>query len=440
MSSTMKVNEEMIEKTLTTAGFVNGGQLNNKQQDTLVKYVRKFSDLLPLVRFVRMTQSVQEVDKMHVGEPITEAVGEDDPTGTPRQPKFNKVTMVAKKLKSSWNMTTESLQENIEGDDLEDAIMMAFSQRVSTDLELLGIMGDDTITGTTPTDLLLKRNDGWRKLAEGSHVLDAGGSEISRGLLAAAKRMLPKQFRKDPALRWLLSDTIMEDYSDILFTRETALGDRAATENVIARRAISTPFVPIPLIPDDEPLTVGSGEATPGWHMGDQQGPFVIETGVNDLINIDVDQAGAATEIALPEGTFLPVELANYIKANIAGVDVYDNGMGFLVITSLTTGTTSEIDIIATSTPAQNAYGILGWTIGTYTGAAGSGTAPDGSFIILSNPKNLMFGMLDGTRIYSEFNKDRDRIEVVMYNQVACQIENLDAVVLVKNVRRRQLF
>jgi len=39
--------------------------------------------------------------------------------------------------------------------------------------------------------------------------------------------------------------------------------------------------------------------------------------------------------------------------------------------------------------------------------------------------------------MFTEFNKNYDRIETVMYNQVAADVENLDAVVKVKNVRKK---
>ena len=58
---------------------------------------------------------------------------------------------------------------------------------------------------------------------------------------------------------------------------------------------------------------------------------------------------------------------------------------------------------------------------------------------MLCNPRNLIFGMLDSTRIFSEFEKNYDRIETIMYNHVDAKIENLDAMVLIDNVRLRAL-
>jgi len=47
--------------------------------------------------------------------------------------------------------------------------------------------------------------------------------------------------------------------------------------------------------------------------------------------------------------------------------------------------------------------------------------------------------MLAGTRIFSEFNKNYDRIETIVYNQVDAKVENIDAIVKGINVRRQAL-
>ena len=60
----------------------------------------------------------------------------------------------------------------------------------------------------------------------------------------------------------------------------------------------------------------------------------------------------------------------------------------------------------------------------------------EGSEIVLVNPRNLIWGILDGTRMFSEFNRSFDRIETTAFNQVAAEIENVDAVVKIINIRR----
>lgn len=442
----LKEHEQMIEKTIETSTFLNGGTLNPKQQDTFIALVRKYSTLLPQVRFHRLTQPVEDIDKMHVGEPVTEAAEENTPSSNQARARFNKVTLTARKLRSQWHVTTEALQGNIEQDRLEDTLMNAFTERMATDFEMLAIQGDSTLAGSDPTSRLLKRCDGWYKQAKSAHVLDAGGVTVTKGLLAFAKRMMPKQFRNDPGLRWIMSDSVVIDWEDSLSDRETDLGDRVLGGGS-AGAPLGIPILPVPLIPDD--LSVSTGDATSAINVATlEQGPYVF-TASNNVLKLDIDNAGAVT-VTITAGTLETVVVANLINAayvtahgaayrNIAA----DDGFGHLILKSPTTGAASEVEI---QTVANQAAVTLGFDVsGGYPvtkngAAAGANSVLEGSFIMLCNPRNLIFGMLDGTRVFTEFDKNNDRIETTMYNQVDAKIENLDSIVLIQNLRLADLL
>lgn len=427
-------NEKLIEKTIETSDFLNGGLLSPEQQARFVTLVKRFATMLPLVRSVRMSQAKMEIDKLHVGEPVTESVDENTATATPSKPKFNKVELEARKVKSSWNISTETLQSNLEQNDFETTVMNAMTARISTDLEMLAIRGDTAIPAmlTDPVSKLLRRLDGWAKQAEGAHVLDAGGAEVQKGLFAEMKRMLPQQYKNDPNLRWFLADTIADDWLDVLSGRETALGDNALQGQGIAPLGI--PLVKVPLIPDDLSVPVKAGPSSAAV-IGMRFGPFLIVTGSNDTLSIKVN-GGAAIAIVLPAGTLDPVTVAKAINAAFGAAPAFaaDEGDGQIKIATKTKGAASSIEILAGS-----GNDTLGLAPGLVTGADAGGTVPEGSFIWLANPKNFIWGILDGTRIFTEFNKDFDRIESVVYNQLDARIENIDAIVMAKNVRRRTL-
>lgn len=427
-----KSNEELIEKTISSSDLLSGGKLYPEQQAQFTVLIRKYSTLLPEVRFVEMDNPTEDIDKLHVGEPITESAEENADTGNLSKAKFNKVTMTTKKLRSAWNITTETLQGNIERADFEGRIFDSMAQRISTDMEMLAIQGDTTISGTDAVSRLLKRYDGWDKLSEGSHILDAGGVSIEKGIWAAARDALPKQFRNDPGLRWIVSDSLMTDWRDLLGDRATILGDSALGGSSVAPLGI--PVIEVPLIPDDKALVVSGASAAEV--VGLNLGPFAVELGVNDKFKIAVDGASAVV-VTLPPGVLETVVVAKAINDAVGKVVASDNTFGALRLKSTTTGSSSSIDV---QTQATNAYTTLGLTVATTSGATSGGTVKQGTFIWLCNPKNLIFGMLQATRVYSEYNKNFDRIETIVYNQTVPQIENLDAMVKVKNVRRRKLF
>ncbi len=430
------INEDFIEKTVTTSDLLNGGRLNEEQQARFITLVKRFSTLLPMTRFVTLPQSQMDIDKLHIGEPVTESAEENTDSSNQVRAKFNKVPIQAKKLRSQWQISTETLQDNIEQNNFEDTLMQAITERIATDLELLAIQGDTTIGSATPLERLLNRLDGWDKQTESAHVIDARGANIQKGVWSEAKRTLPKQYKNDPGLRWLVSDTIATDWMDTLSDRATGIGDAALQGSGIAPFGI--PMVVVNLIPDDQAITVTSPSSA--QVVGTEFGPFEIVTGANDKLEIDVDNTGAVV-ITLPAGTLETVVVANSINSQLIAAGkaavASDNDEGQLLLKSPTTGPTSEVDIIA---EANDAYTTLGLTVSTTVGATTGGSVLEGSFILLTNPRNLIWAILDGTRIFTEFNKNFDRIESVIFNQVDAKIENIDAIVKVKNIRRKTLL
>jgi len=447
------LNQSMIEKTIETSDFVNGGELNPEQQDEFVRLVKQFSTLIPLMRIERMKTSRKEVDKLWIGEPVTESATEATDTGETGTAQFNKVQLNSSKVKSAWNISTESLQDNIEQSNLEQTLMDTMVQRIATDLEDLAINGDDTLSDTSKRTQLLKTFDGLDKLTVGSHIVDAGGKEIQKGLFSLGLRRMPKQYRADVGMRWLLSQTIAIDWMDFVSDRGTVLGDQALQGAQVA--PLGVPMVQIPLIPDDKPVSVST--ATSAKLIGATFGPFLI-TAPKNTIKIGID-GNATFDIVITNGTLETVTIAKQINDALVadgahGTDfanvARDDGDGRLVLESPTTGAASQIRI-DTVPDTDEIYSILGLVLGTVTNpfpsaainifgsAPGNNTITEGSFIWLVNPKNFLWGILDGTRIFTEFNKDKDVIETVIYNQIATEVENIDAVVKIDNVGVRDL-
>jgi hypothetical protein len=433
-------NQEIIEKTFTSAKFLTGGELNPTQQDQFVAYVKKFSRLLGMVRFINMPSPKYDIDKMHISEPVTVSVAEAECSPGWSSGQFNQVQLSAEKLRSAWNITTEALQSNIERMGFEDHVMETMTERIATDLELLAIQGDTTISGTDPTSLLLVRLNGWDVQTNGAHIVDAAGDEVSKNLFAAMLRAMPKQFKQDPGLRWLVSDTLANDWMNLLSERGTAVGDAALQGTGL--NPFGKPMIMVPLIPDDKAVSVLA--ATPAGAPANRFGPFNIVTGSNDVLMVDINNGGTRT-ITLTQGVLETVEIARQINAvfvtNSDTAVAMDNGEGQLIIVTTNTGAAAEIDIknLVTGSTALVTLGYANGVVVTGSDAGSAGDVYEGTFVLLTNPMNLIFGMLAGTRVFSEFNKNCDTIETVVYNQVDAKVENIDAVVKGINVRRQAL-
>lgn len=451
----MEQNEEIIEKSIQTGDMLSGGLLNPVQQTQFITLVKKFSVLLPQVRFIRMPRPLMDIDKLWVGEPVTESVDEATDTGNLSRAKFQRITLAAKKVRSAWNVTTEVLQGNIEQNDFETTVMNTMVERIATDLEDLAINGDTQIVGATPRDRLLRRLDGWMKQTANAHVLDAKGASIQKGLFSEAKRRMPKQYKNDPGLRWVVGDALATDWADVVSDRGTILGDAALQGAEMA--PLGTPMIRVPLIPDDMPITVSV--ATAAQKLGAEFGPFII-TSSNDTLKFNVNGLGDIT-VVLPHGTLNTVSIAQAINNAFTSSPVYgleyanfarDNREGQLYLVNPRTGAANTITLrpVASTSQAWTVLGLLGspganpnWPMADITiSGTDAGTTTqvnEGTAMWLVNPKNFVWGILDGTRIFTEFNKNTDQIESIVYNQVDSAVENVDAIVKVVNIRRRTL-
>jgi hypothetical protein len=450
----LRSQEEILEKSIETGDFLSEqGLLKREQQREFIVLLKRFSSMFNSVRTMVLPQASMDINKLHIGEPVTISLGENSNPVQDNKLLANQVHIDAKKVRSSHDITTEVLQQNIEGDEFEVTAMRAFAARMALDLELLALLGDESLTPQANDKLgqLLSGNDGWFVQAQEGHVLDLGGATIETGIFSEMLRMLPKQYRGDPGLRFIVGETSVIDWQDTLQARPTGLGDAALADMGPSRAPFGKQFMVAPLIPDDLPLAVT--ESVPAVVQGVAFGPYQVVPGLNDQLTINVNGAGAfiITLVPLgPGGTALTgggvLETRQIVKqindafvATTTPAIAFDNGDGLVTIKTLGTG--AGVSIAITAAGARDISGTLGLTDGAISvavaGAAGSGTVLEGSFIMLTNPRNLIWAILDGTRIFSEFNKDFDRTEVVAFNQVDTAIENPDALVLATNLRRK---
>jgi len=454
----MSTNEKMIEKAITSTTInQQGGELNNEQQNRFVALIRRYGVMLSMVRFVKMGQPNIDIDKLHIGEPVT--VSATEATGATESfvPKFNKITLTSSKIRTDWAMTTELLQRNIEQNKFEATMMRGITERMATDIELLGIQGNTTDfgAGTSPKDKLLRVLNGWDQQTDSAHILDVDGAEISKSVFSHMKRTMPSEFKNDSGMRFLLSDNLAVDWQDTLADRATDLGD-ASLGRMGGLAPYGVPAVVVPLISDDQIITSQTG-AQAANVTGDQFGPFFFSEATDIEISVDVGEptisSSPAVTISLTTAaaTLDAVEVAQLINAGLIadadhGADFKDvarvGKYGQIELVSPTTGATSNIVLGegALESPTSQALTVLGFTAGDTSGTAAlAGTSLDGTHIWLANPQNFIYGVLDGTRIYTEFNRNTDQIEATIFNQVAFNIENLNAIVKAVNIKRKSL-
>lgn len=203
--------KDLLEKVVNTTriGAGSGGILNAAQANRFLDYVMDQSVLMKTARVVRMNEPTVDIDKVDIGKRIMRKASEGVDDGVNADPTFSKISMTTVKLRLDWELTTEGLEDNIEGDSLEDHVASLMARQTANDLEDLYIHGD-----TTSTDPLLKALDGFRKNARANaRVYDAAGANLTRQTFDGALRQMPNKYLQwRNRLRWTTSSSLLQDY------------------------------------------------------------------------------------------------------------------------------------------------------------------------------------------------------------------------------------
>jgi hypothetical protein len=189
----------------------NGGLLNPEQSARFLDYMFDATVIGKVARTVRMKSDTTEIDRMGVGEKLMKLATEGDNTNSANAAvTFSKISLTTKKLRLDWELSTESLEDNIEGADLEDHIARLMATQAGNDIEDVVLNGNTSLS----SDQLYKAFDGVVKKAKSdAHVVDAGGAAISRAVFNSALKALPRKYKQRRTdLRFLAGSNLIQDY------------------------------------------------------------------------------------------------------------------------------------------------------------------------------------------------------------------------------------
>jgi hypothetical protein len=249
----------------------NGGLLNAEQSARFLDYMFDATVIGKVARTVRMKSDTAEIDRMSVGERLMTVAAEGSATGASNAAvTFSKISLTTKKLRMDWELSTESLEDNIEGADLEDHIARLMATQAGNDIE------DVILNGTGSGSGLLSAFEGVVAKAKAKgHVVDNASAVISRSVFNNALKALPRKYKQRRAdLRFLSGSNLIQDY---LFSASQLGSDGSANPQDIASSVIrgatpglggaagfvapfafGIPIVEVPLLPEAQTV----GEAT----------------------------------------------------------------------------------------------------------------------------------------------------------------------------------
>lgn len=278
------MSNELLEKAIVTSqtgagklgtsadDAARGGLLKPEQANRFIDYMFDATVVTKVARTIRMRSDIQEIDKIGVGERILKVATEADANFSNQAVVFAKISLATKKLRLDWELSSESLEDGIEGADLEDHIARMMANQVGNDVEDLILNGD-----SASSDTLLKAFDGVRKLATThGHVVDAAGSTVSKGVFNDALKKMPRRYKqRRNQLRFLSGSNLVQDYlysltsipgtpEDIAsgIVRGDVVANNGAPGGVIPF-AFGIPVVEVPLLDENQ---TGAYSGASGQH------------------------------------------------------------------------------------------------------------------------------------------------------------------------------
>ena len=119
-----------------------GGILAPEQARRFIDYVWDATVLAKDGRRVTMRANTMELEKVNVGERVIRAAAQASNDYTNAGATFTKVELTTKKIRLDWEVSTEALEDNIEGGALEDHLVRLMTNAFANDIEDLAINGD----------------------------------------------------------------------------------------------------------------------------------------------------------------------------------------------------------------------------------------------------------------------------------------------------------
>ena len=254
----------------------NGGLLNPEQSARFLDYMFDATVIGKVARTVRMKSDTAEIDRMSVGEKLMKLATEADNTAANSGVTFSKISLTTKKLRMDWELSTESLEDNIEGADLEDHIARLMATQAGNDIEDVILNGDTSLTG----DALYKSFDGVVKKAKASgRVVDAAGAAVSREVFNKALKAMPRKYKQRRGdLRFLAGSNLIQDFlfANSIGTNQTIPQDIASSvirggvaplggpAGYVAPFAFGIPIVEVPLLSETQTGTYASPSGSHG--------------------------------------------------------------------------------------------------------------------------------------------------------------------------------
>lgn len=289
----MPNNNQIIARAATIqTDTLTSGLLNPEQARKFLQQTFEATNLGPLVRHEMRTAKTGEVDKIGIASRILRKKTENTDDGYRASVKTSQIEYATTAVRLPWEITEETLRENVEGQNFETIVTNLMTTQLGIDLEDLYLNGDESMgevqefsattayaagdrvlydgglyefnaahaagawTGTDVEEIgtqgdvdFLKVNTGWiKQLKNGGHVVDASGeSDMSLDLYYRTLQQIPNKYNNGK-LRWMMSPFRKQKWE--LFLLNKVVNNGGVVPESIYNSPASIPTIPCPSLND----------------------------------------------------------------------------------------------------------------------------------------------------------------------------------------------
>ncbi len=245
----MPTNNDIIRKAAIETTALTSGLLNPEQAKKFIQQTFEATNLGGLVRHEMRTAKTGEVDKIGIGRRILRKKTENTDDGYRADVQTSQIEYATTAVRLPWEITEETLRENIEGQNFEQIVTNLMTTQLGIDLEDLYLNGDEATDASDPDHDFLYINDGWiKQISNGGHVYDASSeTSMSLDLFYKTLAQIPNKYNNGK-LRWLMSPRRAQEWE--LFLLNKVIGAGGAVPESVYSSPARIPAVECPSLDD----------------------------------------------------------------------------------------------------------------------------------------------------------------------------------------------
>lgn len=248
----MRTTKQIVKDTITTGGLA-AGLLNPEQSKKFLQQTFDSTTIGGLIRHEMRKAKTGEIDKIGIASRILRKKTENADDGYRAKPTTSKIEYATTAVRLPWEISEETLRENIEGQGLETTITNLMTTQLGIDLMDLYLNGDISTAADNEDHDFLYINDGWIKqlLAE-AHVVDRASKSsgaMSIDVYFDALMSMPNKYNNG-RLRWTMSPRRKQEWDRYLLDKIISVG--GGVTDAIMNSPASIPAVQESSLSDDK--------------------------------------------------------------------------------------------------------------------------------------------------------------------------------------------